>query len=74
MRRRGVIPTAIVAGLIVGRWWAIPLIGLAWAAWILIEAVCAGWCFAQASLLGAANAAVGVAMHRGARHLLMRNR
>lgn len=69
------IPTAIVAGLILGRWWwSIPVIGLAWAALILSDRTCAGWCFAQASLLGAANASVGVAVHQLVRWIIGRKR
>ena len=53
----------ILAGLVAGRLWAIPLGGVAWAALVVIGGDC-GWdCLPLAVLLGAANTAVGVAVH-----------
>jgi len=66
-----VIPTAIVAGLVVGRW-AVPVIAVAWAIWLLIDGSCSGTCSPTAALLAAANAVVGVAVHRGIRFLVER--
>jgi hypothetical protein len=59
-----VIPTAIVAafllGLLVGRWWVIPVVAGAWAALIGIDI---DWSAAPgAFFLGAANALIGVAL------------
>ncbi len=51
----------ILAGLVVGRWWAIPLGGIAWAA--LVLPLCDWDCLPSAALLGAANTAAGVAIH-----------
>ena len=54
------IPTAILAGLVVGRWWSVPIIGALWA---VLVAVDVGGASASAFLLGAVNAAVGVGVH-----------
>ncbi len=48
------IPTLLV----VGRWWLVPVAGVVWA--VLVDAG------AGAFALGTVNAAVGVAVHRGA--------
>jgi hypothetical protein len=54
----------IVAGLVAGRLWAIPLGGIAWAGLVAVAGDC-GWdCLPLATLLGAANTAVGVALHQ----------
>jgi hypothetical protein len=59
-----VIPTVIVLGLIVGRWWFIPVAGLAWLALILgIDGELLPWAF----VVGAGNAAAGVVVHQGIR-------
>ena len=69
-RRRGqwqtavVVPTMIVAGLVLGRWWAVPLGAVLWAA-VVSEALggpCDAGCLPGAAALGAANTAVGVAL------------
>jgi hypothetical protein len=65
-----VIPTAILAGLLLGmwiRWWAIPVVGIGWAivvAFIDPSAALAG------AALGAANALVGVLVALGLRTLV----
>jgi hypothetical protein len=75
-----VIPTMIVFGLLLGRWWRIALIAAAvlWPALLVADGVIG----LSASLLGAAvlavaNAAVGVAIHqaclRGVRRLRSTN-
>jgi len=55
-----VIPTAILAGIVLGyvvRWWAIPIVALAWS---LIVAAADTGAVLDAVGLGSANAAVGV--------------
>jgi hypothetical protein len=55
------IPTAILAGLLLGmwiRWWAIPVVAVGWA--IVIGLVIDPGVALAAGLLGAANAFVGV--------------
>jgi hypothetical protein len=61
-----VIPTLLLAGLVVGRWWFIPVAGLAWA--VVVDAS------VLAFALGAANTAVGVAVHSAAFLLVRRLR
>jgi hypothetical protein len=56
-----VIPTAIVAGLILGvwiRWWAVPIVALSWAVAIAFADPSSA---IGGALLGAVNGAVGVA-------------
>jgi hypothetical protein len=57
-----VIPTAIVAGLILGvwiRWWAVPIVALGWAVAIAFADPSSAL---GGALLGAVNGAVGVAL------------
>jgi hypothetical protein len=61
------IPTMILFGLITGRWWRLALIAAAifWPVLLLVDGVMglsAG--LLAAALLGAVNAAVGVAVHQ----------
>ncbi len=60
------IPTLLLAGLVVGRWWFVPIAGVVWA--VLVDASVAAFA------LGAANTAVGVAVHRTVVLLLRRLR
>ena len=53
------IPTAIVVGLIVNRWWIIPVAGLGWALVLWADHTCRGSCSFGAVVLGSINAAVG---------------
>lgn len=71
------IPTMILFGLITGRWWRLALIAAAilWPALLLVDGVMglsAG--LLAAALLGAANAAVGVAVHQALLWLVRRVR
>lgn len=68
------IPTALLAGLALGRWWWTPLlVGFAWAVLVGVEGSCRGSCSASAFALGTLNAAVGTAIHQGVRALLARS-
>ena len=60
----------IVAGLVVGRWWAVPLGAVAWSGLVVAFGDCGWGCVALASLLGAANTAAGVGVHVAVRALL----
>jgi hypothetical protein len=65
------VPTMILVGLVIGRWWAIPLGGAAWA---LLVAVAVGLSPGDAPLaaaVGAANVAVGMGV-RGLVRLTLR--
>lgn len=71
------IPTMILFGLITGRWWRFALIAAAivWPVLLLVDGVMglsAG--LLAASLLGAANAAVGMAVHQALLWLVRRVR
>jgi len=61
------IPTAIFAGLLARRWWSVPVIASLWAVVVTLDADGA---IAEAFLLGAVNAAVGVGVHVLVRKLL----
>jgi hypothetical protein len=65
-----VIPTAILAGLVLGlwlRWWAVPIVAVAWA--VVIVFVADPTSALGGVLLGAANAIVGVLPAVGLRKL-----
>jgi hypothetical protein len=57
----------IVAGLVAGRLWAIPLGGVAWAVLASLGSGCDWSCVPLAAALGAANTAAGVAVHQAVR-------
>jgi hypothetical protein len=57
------IPSMLLFGLVIGRFWAVPLGAIAWAA-IVVVAAGSGADIALAALLGAANAIVGVAARK----------
>lgn len=64
------IPTAILAGLVLGlwlRWWAVPIVAVAWA--VVIVLVADPTSALGGVLLGAANALVGVLLAVGLRKL-----
>jgi hypothetical protein len=56
------IPTMLLFGLVVGRFWAIPVGAVVWA--VLVAATTDSSNLAFAAGLGAANTAVAVAVHR----------
>jgi hypothetical protein len=59
-----VIPTLLVAGLAVGRWWALPVAAVAWVTLLLATGVIGLAEIPAAAALALANAAVGVAVHK----------
>lgn len=64
------IPTAILAGLVLGlwlRWWAVPVVAVAWA--VVIVFVADPTSALGGVLLGAANAIIGVLPAVGLRKL-----
>ena len=67
------IPTLLLVGLVLGRWWkvVIPAAAIGWAVLLLVHGVDSGFSFAAAAaLLGAINVAVGVVIFQAARLLL----
>ena len=58
------IPTVLIAGLAVGRWWLLPIAGLAWVVLLLATGVIGLVEIPAAASLAVANAAVGVAVHK----------
>jgi len=58
------IPTVLIAGLAVGRWWLLPVAGLAWAVLLLATGVIGLVDIPAAAGFALANAAVGVAVHK----------
>jgi hypothetical protein len=70
-----VIPTLLLVGFVLGRWWrvVIPAAAIGWAVLLIVTGVDSGLSFAvAAALLGAINVAVGVAVFQAAR-LTFRN-
>jgi hypothetical protein len=68
-----VIPTLLLVGLVLGRWWrvVIPAGAIGWAGLLMVHGVDSGLSFAAAAaLLGAINVAVGVVVFQAARLLL----
>ncbi len=55
-----VIPTMLLVGLVLGRWWAIPLGGVVWAVLVALAVSIVPGDVLIAAALGAANVAVGV--------------
>ena len=60
------IPTMLLAGLLVGRWWAIGLGAIGWAVLLLLAGTVDVTDAPFAAALGAANVAVGVAARSAA--------
>lgn len=57
------IPTLLFWGLVVGRWWMIPLAAVVWP--VLVRDVCTTLdCRLGASALGAVNVALAVGIHQ----------
>ena len=67
-------PTMLIAGLLIGRLWAVPVSAAAWAALLLATHTIGAGGIALALALGSANAAVGVAARRGLAVLISRAR
>jgi hypothetical protein len=66
-----VIPTAIVAGFVLGvwtRWWAVPIVALGWA--LVIAFYVDPSSALAAAVLGAVNGAVGAVVAVGLRRVL----
>ncbi len=61
------IPTMIVVGLVLGRWWWLALVvaGLGWPALLWIQDIIDSGQIVAAGLLAVANAAVGVLIVQG---------
>lgn len=62
-----VIPSLLLVGLVLGRWWrlVLPLAALAWPAWLVADGIASGMPFIVGSgLLAFANTGVGVLLNR----------
>lgn len=71
------IPTMILFGLVVGRWWRFALVAaaLVWPLALLASGVLdVEWNLVTAAALAVANAAVGVAIHQGIRRAVTSRR
>lgn len=67
------IPVALLLGLAVGRLWAVPVAAIYWVLVLLPGDACDGGCLPSAAALAAANALVGVVVHRLVRAALRRS-
>jgi len=63
------IPIALVAGAIAGRWWIVPIVAVAWSALVFAIGACDLSCSPQAAGLAALNTAIGVALHQAFRFI-----
>jgi len=54
------IPLAILVGVVVGRWWAIPLAAIPWTVVLSLQGGCNAGCLATGFGLAAANTTVAV--------------
>src|SRR5262245_52575578 len=67
-REEHLIPSLILAGFVVGRWWIVPVAMVVWPALMIGTGVDSGiHVIAAGSLIAVPNVALGVALHRGAR-------
>jgi hypothetical protein len=66
------IPTTFLFGMVIGRIWAIPMAGIVWTLLIAFSDSCDGSCLPSSIALGLANAAVGVAVHKGVAYVISR--
>lgn len=66
------VPTMILFGLVLGRWWKSAIVAgaVVWAAVLLFAGIIAADDVLSAAVLGAANTAAGVAVHRVALSLV----
>jgi hypothetical protein len=64
------IPTMLLAGLLLGRWWVIALGGLGWAALLLLGGDIGVGDAPFAAALGAVNVGIGVGVRRSVRAVL----
>jgi Flp pilus assembly protein protease CpaA len=64
-----VIPTILLPSFLVGRWWTIPIAAVLWTVLLLATGTIGAADIPLAAGLGAANAAVGVAVHQALRSL-----
>lgn len=64
------IPSLILGGLVVGRWWMVPVAMVAWPALLIGTGVGSGpHLIAGGSLIAVPNVALGVVLHRVVRRL-----
>ena len=69
------IPTLLIVGLVLGKWWrvVVPLAAIGWAVLLVATGVGSGLAFALgAALFGLINVTLGVLVFQGARLLLHR--
>ncbi len=69
------IPTLLLPGLVIGRWWLVPIAAVGWPVLLIIDGVGTGntWGFTvSAGALAAGNVGIAVGVHRGAVYLLRR--
>jgi hypothetical protein len=64
-----VIPTILLPSILVGRWWTIPAAAVLWTVLLLATGTIGVVDIPLTAGLGAANAAVGVAVHQALRSL-----
>ena len=69
------VPTLLLAGLVLGRWWRATLVVavLGWPLLLLAtDVIEPGWNIAGAAVIAVVNTGIGVLVHQGLRRLLRR--
>jgi hypothetical protein len=69
-----VIPTLLLVGVAIGRWWAVPASALAWVGLLLATNTIGGGTLLAAAGLAAANALVGVLVRKTAAQVIATGR
>ena len=64
------IPTILLPSFVIGRWWTIPIAAVLWTVLLLATGTIGAADIPTAAVFGAANAAVGVAVHQALRALV----
>jgi len=69
------IPTLIVLGSIVGRWWLVAIVAIAWPVLLITMKIGTGFIFGlETSIIASANTVAGVVLHRAVTRALHRLR
>jgi hypothetical protein len=69
-----VIPTLLLVGVVVGRWWVVPASALVWVALLLATGTVDSGGVLAAAGLAAANAVVGVLVHKAGTQVISAGR
>jgi hypothetical protein len=71
-----VIPTLIIVGIVLGRWWWVALLvsAIGWPLLLAASGLATGWVLLEAAAFGVANALVGVLLYQAGAWIVRRLR